>query len=96
MKKNSVKALEKFMTLAQGRAFLAVAIEGSFTGAAKRLNLSQPSVDCWRRPTLSPTPHAPPPREIGWPLGGGSDRTKARKQKILLRNSSSHDDEKTA
>ena len=37
-------ALEKFMTPTQGRAFLAVAIEGSFTGAAKRLNLSQPSV----------------------------------------------------
>jgi LysR family transcriptional regulator, low CO2-responsive transcriptional regulator len=36
--------LEKFMTPTQGRAFLAVAIEGSFTGAAKRLNLSQPSV----------------------------------------------------
>ena len=32
------------MTPTQGRAFLAVAIEGSFTGAAKRLNLSQPSV----------------------------------------------------
>jgi aminoethylphosphonate catabolism LysR family transcriptional regulator len=36
--------LEKFMTPTQARAFLAVAIEGSFTGAAKRLNLSQPSV----------------------------------------------------
>jgi DNA-binding transcriptional LysR family regulator len=32
------------MTPTQARAFLAVAIEGSFTGAAKRLNLSQPSV----------------------------------------------------
>src|ERR1700724_2349483 len=32
------------MTPTQGRAFLVVAIEGSFTGAAKRLNLSQPSV----------------------------------------------------
>ena len=32
------------MTPTQGRAFLAVAIEGSFTGAANRLNLSQPSV----------------------------------------------------
>src|SRR6202048_5229193 len=28
----------------QARAFLAVAIEGSFTGAAKRLNVSQPSI----------------------------------------------------
>src|SRR6478672_9221797 len=32
------------MTPTQARAFLAVAIEGSFTGAAKRLNPSQPSV----------------------------------------------------
>ena len=32
------------MTPAQARAFLAVAIEGSFTGAAKRLNVSQPSI----------------------------------------------------
>jgi len=32
------------MTPTQARAFLAVAIEGSFTGAAKRLNLSQPSL----------------------------------------------------
>ena len=32
------------MTPTQARAFLVVAIEGSFTGAAKRLNLSQPSV----------------------------------------------------
>jgi DNA-binding transcriptional LysR family regulator len=32
------------MTPTQARAFLAVAIEGSFTGAAKRLNVSQPSV----------------------------------------------------
>ena len=32
------------MTPTQARAFLTVAIEGSFTGAAKRLNLSQPSV----------------------------------------------------
>ena len=44
MKEIRVKALEKFMTPTQARAFLAVAIEGSFTGAAKRLNLSQPSV----------------------------------------------------
>jgi DNA-binding transcriptional LysR family regulator len=28
----------------QARAFLTVAIEGSFTGAAKRLNVSQPSI----------------------------------------------------
>ena len=32
------------MTPTQARAFLAVAMEGSFTGAAKRLNVSQPSV----------------------------------------------------
>src|SRR5580700_6222891 len=32
------------MTPTQARAFLAVAIEGSFTGAAKRLNVSQPSI----------------------------------------------------
>jgi hypothetical protein len=32
------------MTPTQARAFLAVAIEGSFTGAAKRLNVSQCSV----------------------------------------------------
>ena len=32
------------MTPTQARAFLGVAIEGSFTGAAKRLNVSQPSV----------------------------------------------------
>jgi LysR family transcriptional regulator, low CO2-responsive transcriptional regulator len=32
------------MTPTQARAFLAVAVEGSFTGAAKRLNVSQPSV----------------------------------------------------
>lgn len=32
------------MTPTQARAFLAVATEGSFSGAAKRLNVSQPSV----------------------------------------------------
>jgi LysR family transcriptional regulator, low CO2-responsive transcriptional regulator len=32
------------MTPTQARAFLAVAIEGSFTGAAKRLNVTQPSI----------------------------------------------------
>src|SRR6202022_1019030 len=32
------------MTPTQARAFLAVAIEGSFTDAAKRCNVSQPSI----------------------------------------------------
>ena len=32
------------MTPAQARAFLAVAVEGSFTAAARRLNVSQPTV----------------------------------------------------
>jgi hypothetical protein len=51
------------MTPMQARAFLAVAIEGSFTGAAKRLNLSQPSVTT--RSDCSGLSDPPPVFDIG-------------------------------